>query len=132
MEELNITQFLYNVITLFLTFLMGSIWGISIVRRKLKEQNKVDLTKDGDTTTQHVSMPGCILRVEQVEGVMLFYDTADNQFMCQGTTLEESAKNFSIVTKNQLAGIFTLNNERFVFHDAECLPVSDYNESKTK
>lgn len=131
MEELNLGQFVANIIIYLCVFLMGSIWGVSIIKRKIDQQHKItSIPKDDNTKT--VSMPGCIMRVEEIDGLMLFYDTANDNFVCQGTTLDESARNFSIVTKNQVAGIFTLNNKRFVFHDAECLPVSDYNESKAK
>jgi len=126
-------DFLISLFTHCVTFFFGSLYGINIWKNHIEKQKfkkYVDGTVkksdkvDGEII-KSVSMPACLLRVEEVNGMMLFYDTSDDSFVCQGNSLDESAKNFCIATKNQAVGIFTVNNKRFVFHDSECLPTGD-------
>lgn len=109
-------------------FFMGAIFGVRILQKRvtqiLKEdqQSKVPDSESSDQV-QRVSMPACIMRVEHVDGIMLFYNTEDDKFVCQGATLDESAKNFCTNTKNEFVGMTIVDGKKFVFHDFECLPV---------
>lgn len=111
-------------------FFMGTMFGIRILQKRVTEILKEDQkssVKDGEVTEKikHVSMPACIMRVEHVDGLMLFYNCEDDKFVCQGTTLDESAKNFCIITKNEFVGMTVVDGKKFVFHDFECLPVKE-------
>lgn len=123
MENINLARLLYDIIVFGFVFVLGSIWGVSIVKRNLREKSKVNT--DTETSIKHVSMPAWFIRVEYVEGLMLWYNTFDNQFICQGTTLDESAKNFCTNTKNEIVGMFVVDGKKFIFHDFECLPVKE-------
>lgn len=109
-------------------FFMGAIFGVRILQKRVTEILKKDQkssVQDVESSEKitRVSMPACMMRVEHVDGLMLFYNCEDDKFVCQGSTLDESAKNFCTNTKNELVGMTVINGKKFVFHDFECLPV---------
>jgi hypothetical protein len=109
---------------------MGTMFGMRILQKRVTELLKQELkakTQDGESSEKitRVSMPACIMRVEHVDGLMLFYNCEDDKFVCQGSTLDESAKNFCTNTKNEFVGMIVVDGKKFVFHDFECLPVKE-------
>lgn len=127
MNEINV---LILAASYAVCFFMGTMFGIRILQKRIKELLKQDQklkTQDEESSEKitRVSMPACIMRVEHIDGLMLFYNCEDDKFVCQGSTLDESAKNFCMNTKNEFVGMIVINGKKFVFHDFECLPVKE-------
>jgi hypothetical protein len=109
-------------------FFIGAIFGVRILQKRVETMLKKEIPENViqlSENVKRVSMPACIMRVEHVDGLMLFYNCEDDKFVCQGTTLDESAKNFCIITKNEFVGMTVVDGKKFVFHDFECLPVKE-------
>lgn len=90
----------------------------AIVKGKAREMAEMDddIIEKDDSSLKH-------LVYEEHNGVHLFYYEGDNNFACQGNTLDEAAENFQKNNKSGVIGLFTLpsDGDTYVFMNGKFL-----------
>lgn len=99
-------QFLIEILTILAVFAAGYfVCYISILRsigrRLLEEQHRLQTTKQPTIINNMVK-----LKHEVVDGINYFYEEDTDNFVVQGTTLDDAAKNYTLTEGADSLGIF--------------------------
>lgn len=68
---------------------------------------------------------GRTLKLEIINNNYYFYFEDDDSFACQGTDLEQAAKNFCMKWGNKFAGITVVDKQRYAFYDDSLIQVDE-------
>lgn len=102
-----------DLLFIILIFAAGFIAGEMVLAYKLKNllEDYIELEREEEEETTKIFK----LKTEKINDVLFLYDTTDN-FVCQGSTLEELAK-LAIQYKNiKYAAVFH-NEQMYMFVD---------------
>jgi len=123
---MTLADLLFLIVVFYLGWTFGKAYQMVVIRETLKR-----LSKHGSTTVDELiedeeekKMEIILLQSEEIDNTILIYDVLTNEFICQGSTLEEAAQKF-YERKQNVVGALVYNDNELVFKDGKVSPVSD-------
>ena len=123
---MTLADVLFLMVVFYLGWTFGKAYQMVVIRETLKR-----LAKHGSTTVDELmedeeekKMDIILLQSEEIDNTILIYDVLTNEFICQGSTLEEAAQKF-YERKQNVVGALVYNDNELVFKDGKVSPVSD-------
>lgn len=123
---MTLADVLFLIVVFYLGWTFGKAYQMVVIRETLKR-----LSKHGSTTVDELiedeeekKMDIILLQSEEIDNTILIYDVLTNEFICQGSTLEEAAQKF-YERKQNVVGALVYNDNELVFKDGKVSPVSD-------
>jgi len=106
---------------LYSGFVLGQMYQLMKVRKtieKIATQNNIDLSALRDTEDEEDEVQIVLLQAEEVNNTLLIYDKLTNEFICQGSDIEDAAKKFN-ERKKDFYGLIRHNDQNLMFIDGK-------------
>ena len=123
---MTLADVLFLIVVFYIGWTFGKAYQMVVIRETLKR-----LAKHGTTTVNELmeeneeeKMDIILLQSEEVNNTILIYDVLTNEFICQGSTLEEAAQKFYERNQN-VVGALVHNNNELVFKDGKVSTAND-------
>ncbi len=113
---------------LYSGFVLGQMYQLMKVRKtieKIATQNNIDLSVLRNTEDEEDEIQIVLLQAEEVNNTLLIYDKLTNEFICQGSNMDEVAEKFN-QRKKDFYGLLRHNDQNLMFIDGK---VKTKNES---
>lgn len=113
--------FLY-IVGLIMGFQLGSAFEVYTMRKNIKQLADTMSTKDlidiSNNLTSKIAPNITKLKIEELNNIIYVYDSTSDEFICQGTSIDEAAENFNKRNIGCL-GLGLHNNNAIFFVDGK-------------
>lgn len=123
---MTLADVLFLIVVFYIGWTFGKAYQMVVIRETLKR-----LAKHGTTTVNELmeekeeeKVDIILLQSEEINNTILIYDVLTNEFICQGSTLEEAAQKF-YERKQNVVGALVHNNNELVFKDGKVSTVDN-------
>lgn len=122
-----------DIITMLVTFAIVAFFNARIGRRIREEATKLNAASTAKvklgTTDALLVRDIDDLKVERHHNQYYFFQEKTDQFMGQGTSLDQAARHFTSLRGTDILGCFSLDNQKYCFINNECLPFERISQS---
>lgn len=102
-------------------FILGQMYQITKFGKIIKEiadRNNIDLNDLKHKELEDDDIQVVLLKAEEVNDTLLIYDKLTDEFICQGTNMEEAAEKFN-QRKKDFYGLLRHNDQSLMFVDGK-------------